>query len=66
MGREPNLIRTKQITLSTTPQVASYLGDLVRSGLWGKNASEAAERLVSEQIRKLIQDGTLRRRGRGK
>jgi hypothetical protein len=66
MARDPNLIDTKQITLSTTPHVREYLGDLVRSGLWGKTAPEAAERLVTEQIRKLLQDGTLRRRGKGK
>ena len=66
MGRDLNLIRTKQLTLSTTHHVVGYLGDLARTGLWGKNPAEAAERLIAEQIRQLIQAGSLRKRGAAK
>ena len=62
MGRDRNLLATKQLTISTTIQVVNHLGHLAESGLWGKNATEAAERLISDQIRRLIQDGTLSRR----
>jgi hypothetical protein len=60
MPRDHNLLETKQLTLSTTHPVTEYLGDLSRTGLWGKNPAEAAERLIADSIRRLIQDGTLR------
>ena len=63
MARLRNLLATKQITISTTQQVEDHLGHLARSGLWGKNAADAAERLIADQIRRFIQDGTLERRG---
>jgi hypothetical protein len=66
MGRDRNTIPTATITLSTTPQVIVHLKALMRSGLWGKTPSEAAERLVADQIRQLVQNGTLKRRGRQK
>ena len=63
MAREPNLISTRQLTVSTTEQVAPYLADLAKTGVWGKNAAEAAERLIADQIRRLINEGVLKIRG---
>lgn len=54
MSKAQNLIRTERLTLSTTPHVLSLLGRLVKSGLYGKNHAEAAERLVSKALERLI------------
>ena len=54
MAKAQNLIRTERLTLSTTPHVLSLLGRLVKSGLYGKNHAEAAERLVSKSLERLI------------
>jgi hypothetical protein len=62
MPRSPNEIATELVTLSTTPQVMQYLRQLVREGTFGKTPAEAAERLVSDAIERLIRDGTLRRK----
>ena len=59
MPREPNTVRTVQVTVSTTPQIRSYLDRLARTGLYGKNAAEAAERLIAEQIRERVDSGKL-------
>ena len=62
MPRKPNSLRTVTITLSTTPPVEAYLQRLVRTGLYGKNTAEAAERLVARGVERLVQDGTLKGR----
>ena len=54
MAKAQNLIRTERLTLSTTPHVLSLLGRLVQSGLYGTNHAEAAERLVSKGLERLI------------
>jgi hypothetical protein len=54
MPRKPNSAPTAKITISTTPQIYGYLQQLVRTGLYGKNPAEAAERLVSEGIGRLV------------
>jgi hypothetical protein len=59
MSRLPNKLQTVEVKLSTTPPVAAYLDGLVETGLYGKNRSEAAERLVTRGIESLIKDGTL-------
>jgi len=66
MGRDRNLVATKQLTISTTHQVVEHLGLLAKSGFWGKNAAEAAERILAEQISRLIQEGRFDRRTRKK
>lgn len=42
--------------------VHEYLEDLVLSGLYGKSAAEAAERLIGRGVEALIREGSLRRR----
>jgi hypothetical protein len=59
MGRKPNAAETVQVTISTTPQVKEYLLQLVRTGLYGKNEAEAAERLITESLRRQIPEGLL-------
>ena len=66
MARERNTIATRQITVSTTDAVCDYLVDLTKTGLWGKNPAEAAERLVAEGIRQLIEKSVLAERPRKK
>ena len=63
MARGKNQLTTEQITVSTTGSVVEHLKDLTATGLWGKNHTEAAERLISESIRRLIADGTLKSTG---
>jgi hypothetical protein len=62
MARKPNDVDTVQITISTTPPVSAYLKKLVSSGLYGKNPADAAERLVTSGIERLITRGVLKRR----
>ncbi len=59
MPRLPNKVKTVTITVSTTPMVHSHLEALVATGLFGKNAAEAAERLVARGIQDHLADGTL-------
>jgi hypothetical protein len=66
MPRSPNQVPTVNITLSTTPQVHEYLRKLAGTGLYGKNAAEAADRLITRAIEQLIREGALGRHGKGK
>lgn len=59
MARGANHISTVKITISTTPPLKSYLESLVKTGLYGKNAAEAAERLVGRELERLIASGVL-------
>ena len=59
MPRKPNVVPTVQIRVSTTPQVQGYLEQLAETGLYGKNATEAAERLIAEGIRRLLRESFL-------
>ncbi len=61
MPRKKNLVETVAVPISTTPQVQRYLEALVATGLYGKNSSEAAERLVTHEIERLVQEGSLKR-----
>lgn len=65
MGRKRNQLQTATITVSTTPQVERMLEQLVDTGLFGKNSAEAAERVISEALRGLLSDPTLKELGAG-
>ncbi len=56
-----NSIGTKSMTLSTTQRVYDDLECLVKTGHWGKNPCEAAERIISLGLRDLLKSGELRR-----
>ena len=58
MPRAKNDIETVTFTVSTTPHVEEYLRHLLKSGLYGHNIAEAAERLITAQIRELFPDET--------
>lgn len=62
MGRKANPVRTAQITFSTTEEVKRYLESLVATGVYGRNVSEAASMLVSQQLREIIGDDAIRNR----
>lgn len=61
MARYKNQVETERVVLATTPIVVHYLRELVNTGLFGKNFSEAAERLVAASIERMIRDGELKR-----
>ena len=61
MARKKNQLETVRITIAATPQVNTYLEQLVESGLHGKNVPEAAERLLTSAIEDFIRGGTLKR-----
>jgi mRNA-degrading endonuclease RelE of RelBE toxin-antitoxin system len=56
----------EEMTIAFTPQVKQYLQDLADKNpeKYGKKARTAAERLLVEQIEKLIKEGTLDERSR--
>ena len=53
MARDTNILDTVTIKISTNPSVEKCLEQLVKKGLYGKNISEAAERLVAQKINEL-------------
>lgn len=57
MARPRNAVETVQITISTNPLNKEFLETLVRHGNFGKNAAEAAERLVSSKIYEFREGG---------
>jgi hypothetical protein len=61
MARRKNLLKTTTLTISTTPQIRLRLTQIAKTGLWGKNVAEAAERLLGDGIRGFIRDGILKR-----
>jgi len=60
MARKPNDIETVPLPLSTTPQVVGYLKQLLKTGLYGKNATEAAERVLSRTLERMVDAGRLK------
>jgi len=59
MARKRNDLPSQELRISTTPQIVSFLGQLVETGLWGKNPTDAGERLIGRSIEGLLKDGTL-------
>jgi len=62
MARAKNQVETMQLVVSTTPAVVEYLQALVCTGLYGKNPTEAAERLLARTLEVMIQEGRLKGR----
>ena len=60
MPRKPNDLKTEPLSLSTTPQVIGYLKQLLKSGLYGKNAADAAERLLTRTLEQMLQTGRIK------
>jgi len=62
MARNKNPVGTVQERFSGNRLIRAYLQDLVQTGLYGRTAGEAAERLVSQGIQRAIEQGTISRR----
>ena len=60
MARPPNNIGTTTITISTTPRIKRCLEVLVNTGYYGKNPSEAAERLLARGLEALEDKGKIK------
>lgn len=54
MPRKANAVATETLKLSTTPQTLAALDELVATGLFGKTRTEAAEQLLRERLRELV------------
>ena len=61
MAKPRNPVESEKILVTTTPYVRRYLEHLVAGGLYGKNVSEAAERLIARSIESLVREGILKR-----
>lgn len=59
MAKPKNLLETATLTVSTNPLVEDRLERLVSTGYYGKNAAEAAERLIAETLRALDKAGEI-------
>jgi hypothetical protein len=59
MSRQKNDLPTVPLRISTTQHVRTLLEKLVSTGLFGKNAPEAADRLLSEKLRELSSKGLM-------
>jgi hypothetical protein len=59
MARPKNALRTIILKLSTNEPLLDYLEELVLGGLYGKNSTEVAERLIAKGIQDLIKEGQL-------
>jgi hypothetical protein len=59
MARTKNQLSTAVLQLSTTPAVIEHLQALVKTGFYGKNHTEAAERLLAATLESMVRDGRL-------
>lgn len=57
MSAEPETLE-----LELSPQIIAYLEGLVATGLYGASVEEAAERVMCQEIRRLIVEGYIRKR----
>lgn len=55
MSAEPETLE-----LELSPQIVAYLEGLVATGLYGASVEEAAERVMCQEIRRMIKDGHIR------
>jgi hypothetical protein len=59
MARKRNDLPSQELRISTTPQIVALLGQLVETGLWGKNPTDAAERVIGRSVEVMLRDGSL-------
>jgi hypothetical protein len=61
MPKRPNRLPTAPpVRLSVSPKVLSYLEQLVDSGLYGKNTTEAIQHILLDALRRLKRDGEIK------
>lgn len=63
MARKPNKNPSKPVKFRATPGIRAYLEDIRATDLYGATESEVAQRLVTQGIALLIQQGVIKRRG---
>jgi hypothetical protein len=59
MARPENSLDSVEIRISTNPIIKAHLEALVRTGRYGKNYAEAAERIIAGEIGQLVEKGKL-------
>lgn len=59
MGRKGNLLPSERLPLKVSPALLDYLRSAVSTGLYGKNLQDAADRLISQGIDRLIDQGKI-------
>ncbi len=59
MSKPKNTVPSVTVSFTTTPKVKALLRQLVETGLYGKNSSEAAERLVARALEEMVGRGVL-------
>lgn len=59
MAKHKNLLDSQPLRLSVSPEMHEDLESLVKAarGRYGKNAAEAAERLLSERLSEIVKEG---------
>lgn len=60
MSRSKNQVETVQLTIAATPQMVVFLRQLTDTGLFGKNPTEAAERLLARALEERVSSGELK------
>lgn len=65
MGRKENSLDSVEIRISTNPVLRAQLEELVKTGRYGKNVTEAAERIIAHEIGRLVDTGKLKDPTRG-
>lgn len=53
-GRTPNLLPSEDLNLKVSPGLIEYLKQAVATSLYGKTIQEAADRLISQGLERLI------------
>jgi Arc/MetJ-type ribon-helix-helix transcriptional regulator len=51
-----------EIKIRPTVQIAAYLDELIRTGLYGNSRAEAAISLIQDQIKQLRKEGEFKKR----
>jgi hypothetical protein len=59
MPRPENSLSSVEIRISTNPIIKAHLEQLVKTGRYGKNYTEAAERIIAQEIGRLVDLGKL-------
>lgn len=56
MARPKNQLTSEELRVSASPELVAHLERLVSSGLYGKNPTEAAGRLIEDALYELMKD----------
>lgn len=59
MGRNKNLLPSDDLHLKVSDGLIEYLREVVATGLYGKTVQDAADRLISHGIDRLLDEGKI-------